>query len=74
MDAELQIIVFTLEADGKNGGGVAVLDFEKRDIAGVAEGDQQFAEEWVLGSGFPAAEGELPKECHAPFNGFKRIF
>lgn len=27
-------------ADGRNGDGVAVLDFEKRYIAGVAEGDQ----------------------------------
>ena len=71
--ASLQVIVFALVADGKNGDGVAVLDLEKRYITRVAEGDQQFAEEWRMGSGFPAAEGELPKECHASFNGFERI-
>jgi hypothetical protein len=73
-EAALQVIVFALVAQGKSGDGVAVHDFEKRSRAGVAEGDQQFAKERLLGSGFPATEGELPKECHAPFNGFKRIF
>jgi len=67
--ASLQVIVFALVVDGKNGDGVAVLDLEKRYITRVAEGDQQFAEEWRMGIGFPAAEGELPKKCHAPFNG-----
>ncbi len=51
-EASLQIIVFALVADGKNGDGLAVLDFEKPYIAGVAEGDQQFAEERSLGSCF----------------------
>jgi len=41
-EASLQIIVFALVADGKNGDSLAVLYFEKRYIAGVAEGDQQF--------------------------------
>jgi len=53
-DASLQIIVFAHVAQGKNGDGLAVPDFEKCCIAGVAEGDQQFAEERRLGSGFPA--------------------
>lgn len=41
-EASLQIIVFALVKDGKSDDGVAFLDFEKRNIAGVAEEDQQF--------------------------------
>jgi len=72
-NVSLQVIVFAPVAQDKDGDGLAVLDVEKRNIDEVAEGDKQFAEERGLRCGFPATEGELPKECHAPFNGFERL-
>src|SRR3546814_1391575 len=49
------VVVFALVADGEDGDGAVVVDFEQCDVSGLAEADQQFAEQWCAGVGLAAA-------------------
>ena len=53
------VIVFALVADGEDGDGFVVFDFEQGHITCGADWDQHFTQEGVVGDGFAAAESEF---------------
>src|SRR3546814_88453 len=63
------VVVFALVADGEDGDGAVVVDFEQCDVSGLAEADQQFAEQWCAGVGLAAAPGGVFEQGDGVRNG-----
>lgn len=60
--------------NGKDGYGLTVFDLEQGDIAAMAEGDEQFAKEWISALHSPAGERRFLEKCEAMLQGLQRSF
>jgi hypothetical protein len=68
------IVFFALMPNGKDSYCLVIFDLEQGDIAGVAEGDEQFAQEWISALNTPAGKRGFLEKREAMGQGSQRSF
>src|SRR5712692_6408996 len=69
------VVALALVAYAKDGDGVPPTDLEQDDIAGAAEGNDQFTKEWAMPpvSGLSTGERKLLQHDHCLFDCIERL-